>query len=295
MLRRAWGSPEPRVNAAFAPAHCGDPTYSYHTYSPRPYLNFSLFFFFPNRGFLPLQRAMAGTTTDPYTAPSPLLPMHHPTMTQHDYRFPRRPDDAGPRKSDLHGAYTPARSTLTSTSMAAPPRISTATAAAATSAAAPATMMGAAAPGASRSGASGASGASRSGAGLHDARLDQPLTHGGVHQNLLRTAAFQPFQQSAAREAQNLDDMQRQDPLATQVWKFYARTKQFLPAQERMENLTWRMMHVKLQSARALSALKYVSFPRPWGGDFLLFLFLFLCGLLCRSFVRSFLVLWEKS
>ncbi|KAK4145320.1 uncharacterized protein C8A04DRAFT_26828 [Dichotomopilus funicola] len=190
---------------------------------------------------------MAGTTTDPFAASSPLVPMHHPTMTQHDYRFPRRPDDAGPRKSDLHGAYTPApaRSTMTSTPMAAPPRISTT--------AASATMM-AAAPGTSRSGASGAS---RSGAGLHDARLDQPLTHGGVHQNLLRTAAFPAFQQSAAREAQNLDDMQRQDPLATQVWKFYARTKQFLPAQERMENLTWRMMHVKLQSARAAAnALK---------------------------------------
>jgi hypothetical protein len=55
--------------------------------------------------------------------------------------------------------------------------------------------------------------------------------------------------------------MQRQDPLATEIWKFYARTKQLLPAQERMENLTWRMMHLKLQRTKAANAIKYVFFP----------------------------------
>jgi GATA-binding protein len=92
--------------------------------------------------------------------------------------------------------------------------------------------------------------------GLRDSRLDLPLTHGGAHPDLLRSAAFPPFQQSAARERQNLEEMQRQDPLATQIWKFYARTKQALPAQERMENLTWRMMHVKLLRTRAANAIK---------------------------------------
>jgi GATA-binding protein len=94
--------------------------------------------------------------------------------------------------------------------------------------------------------------------GLRESRLDLPLTHGAAHPDMLRSAAFQPFQQNMMREGQSLDEMQRQDPLATQIWKFYARTKQLLPAQERMENLTWRMMHLKLQRTRAANAIKYV-------------------------------------
>ncbi|KAK1145858.1 Sodium- and chloride-dependent GABA transporter 1 [Aspergillus melleus] len=43
------------------------------------------------------------------------------------------------------------------------------------------------------------------------------------------------------------DEMQRQDPLATQIWKLYSRTKAQLPNQERMENLTWRMMAMSLK------------------------------------------------
>jgi len=92
--------------------------------------------------------------------------------------------------------------------------------------------------------------------GLYDSRFDLPLTHGGANPDLLRAAAFPPFQQSARREVQNMEEMQRQDPLATQIWKFYAKTKQLLPAQERMENLTWRMMHLKLQRTRAANAIK---------------------------------------
>ncbi|OKL62271.1 Nitrogen regulatory protein areA [Talaromyces atroroseus] len=41
--------------------------------------------------------------------------------------------------------------------------------------------------------------------------------------------------------------MQRKDPLATQIWKLYSRTKSQLPNQERMENLTWRMMAMSLK------------------------------------------------
>ncbi|KAF9244889.1 hypothetical protein BU15DRAFT_85738 [Melanogaster broomeanus] len=42
----------------------------------------------------------------------------------------------------------------------------------------------------------------------------------------------------------------RQDPLATQVWKMYARTKANLPHAQRMENLTWRMMALALKKKR---------------------------------------------
>ncbi|KAF8493597.1 hypothetical protein JB92DRAFT_1163562 [Gautieria morchelliformis] len=42
----------------------------------------------------------------------------------------------------------------------------------------------------------------------------------------------------------------REDPLATQVWKMYARTKAGLPHAQRMENLTWRMMALALRRKR---------------------------------------------
>ncbi|KAK2765059.1 hypothetical protein FQN54_008758 [Arachnomyces sp. PD_36] len=41
--------------------------------------------------------------------------------------------------------------------------------------------------------------------------------------------------------------MQKKDPLATQIWKMYTRTKSQLPNQQRMENLTWRMMAMSLR------------------------------------------------
>ncbi|GKZ39664.1 hypothetical protein AbraIFM66950_000856 [Aspergillus brasiliensis] len=65
------------------------------------------------------------------------------------------------------------------------------------------------------------------------------------------------------------DEMQRKDPLATQIWKLYSRTKAQLPNQERMENLTWRMMAMSLkrkereraQQSRSASARNSVSGP----------------------------------
>lgn len=46
------------------------------------------------------------------------------------------------------------------------------------------------------------------------------------------------------------DKMAREDPLATQVWKMYARQKASLPHAHRMENLTWRMMALALKKKK---------------------------------------------
>ncbi|KAK3298307.1 uncharacterized protein B0H64DRAFT_318741 [Chaetomium fimeti] len=173
---------------------------------------------------------MAATATDPFAASSPLSSMH-PTMTEHDFRFPRRPGDAAPgnRRPDRfdqdRASTSGARMATMSSTTTGTPRIMT-------------------------------TGPTGQRSGLRESRLDLPLTHGAAHPDMLRSAAFQPFQQNMMREGQSLDEMQRQDPLATQIWKFYARTKQLLPAQERMENLTWRMMHLKLQRTRAANAIK---------------------------------------
>ncbi|WRT66253.1 uncharacterized protein IL334_003206 [Kwoniella shivajii] len=43
------------------------------------------------------------------------------------------------------------------------------------------------------------------------------------------------------------EQMAKKDPLATQVWKAYARAREVLPNGQRMENLTWRMMHLTLK------------------------------------------------
>ncbi|OCH95101.1 hypothetical protein OBBRIDRAFT_810024 [Obba rivulosa] len=46
------------------------------------------------------------------------------------------------------------------------------------------------------------------------------------------------------------EKLAREDPLATQVWKMYARTKATLPHAQRMENLTWRMMALALKKKK---------------------------------------------
>ncbi|SPQ19625.1 fbf5a195-4757-4b89-9d3a-d0cf9488a701 [Thermothielavioides terrestris] len=179
----------------------------------------------------------ASTTTNSFAASSPLAPMH-PTMTEHDFRFPRRPADAAATGSRKPDRFDHGRSPVAGAKTMPPSTTATAaTAAAATAAAA------AARPSSLRA------------AEFHHNHRP-PLTHGGAHPDLLRAAAFPPFQQIVARETQNLEEMQKRDPLAIQVWRFYAKTKLLLPAQERMENLTWRMMHLKLHGARAANALK---------------------------------------
>jgi GATA-binding protein, other eukaryote len=43
------------------------------------------------------------------------------------------------------------------------------------------------------------------------------------------------------------EKLAKEDPLATQMWKMYARTKAHLPHAQRMENITWRMMALELR------------------------------------------------
>ena len=56
-------------------------------------------------------------------------------------------------------------------------------------------------------------------------------------------------QSAILEDAVNRDaaKMANEDPLATQVWKWFARTKAGLPHAQRMENLTWRMMALALK------------------------------------------------
>ena len=52
---------------------------------------------------------------------------------------------------------------------------------------------------------------------------------------------------SAETDLFDADVVARDDPLATQVWRMYAKQRDMLPNATRMENLTWRMMALKLR------------------------------------------------
>ena len=79
----------------------------------------------------------------------------------------------------------------------------------------------------------------------HDLNTPEEKTR----KELLRDAFFPNW----STDASNTDDladpqeMQKKDPIGIQVWKLYSRTKKQLPNQERMDNLTWRMMSMNLK------------------------------------------------
>lgn len=67
----------------------------------------------------------------------------------------------------------------------------------------------------------------------------------GAHDGVLGDSIFPEMQPGLGGE--NPEELQRQDPLAAQIWRLYTKTKAQLPNQERMENLTWRMMAMSLK------------------------------------------------
>ncbi|KAF6838867.1 GATA zinc finger [Colletotrichum plurivorum] len=140
---------------------------------------------------------MAASISSPISTSSPFTSMN-PTTTEHDYRFPRRPDDhaAVMSHSQAHSKNSP----------------------------------------------------SELPAGLRDLRLDLTAAlYPNAHDDFLRNSAFPPFQKADMQSTQSPEEMQKEDPLATQVWKFFSKTKHMLPNQQRMENLTWRMMTLNLR------------------------------------------------
>ncbi|RCI09494.1 hypothetical protein L249_3962 [Ophiocordyceps polyrhachis-furcata BCC 54312] len=116
-------------------------------------------------------------STSSSTATSRPLVASHPTTTEHDFRFPRRPDPDPPNG------------------------------------------------------------------------LDADTRPSG--DDVLGTALFPSLMTDSA---DSVDQLQRDDPLVTQVWKFFKTTKQQLPNQHRMENLTWRMMSLNLLRQKHVDA-----------------------------------------
>ncbi|KAK4198451.1 putative nitrogen catabolic enzyme regulatory protein area [Triangularia verruculosa] len=158
---------------------------------------------------------MAASTATPFSTMSPFSSMN-PTVTEHDYRFPRRPQDASHNqqlKSDRGRVTANAHTSQPITGQ----RIATTSATSSARPWDPAVLF------------------------------ESPTPYNGPFHGLLQSAAFPPFERTSPNVVQGFDEMQREDPLATQIWKLYAKTKQSLPNQNRLENLTWRAMHLKLQ------------------------------------------------
>ncbi|KAL8668689.1 MAG: hypothetical protein Q9168_006694 [Polycauliona sp. 1 TL-2023] len=79
-------------------------------------------------------------------------------------------------------------------------------------------------------------------------KLALSLENSQTQRNVLGNAVFPDWRDDAtSADLIHPDEMQKKDPLGTQIWKLYSRTKTQLPNQERMENLTWRMMAMNLK------------------------------------------------
>ncbi|EOA90664.1 uncharacterized protein SETTUDRAFT_158222 [Exserohilum turcica Et28A] len=73
-----------------------------------------------------------------------------------------------------------------------------------------------------------------------------------ARRGVLQDAIFPAFGNDAGApgpDADSPEQMQKNDPLGTQIWKLYSRAKTQLPNAERMENLTWRMMAMNMRRA----------------------------------------------
>lgn len=67
-------------------------------------------------------------------------------------------------------------------------------------------------------------------------------------------------------EQQELEDVKKNDPLSSQIWRMYTKAKDNLPNGSRLENLTWRMMALSLKKDQGPSSeqldLKHAN-PEP--------------------------------
>ncbi|KAF2499233.1 hypothetical protein BU16DRAFT_557564 [Lophium mytilinum] len=83
-----------------------------------------------------------------------------------------------------------------------------------------------------------------------DSKLDFPPSDAAARQGMLADSFFPTWSNDAAgANLDNPEEMQKNDPLATQIWKLYSKAKTQLPNAERMENLTWRMMAMSMKRA----------------------------------------------
>lgn len=91
--------------------------------------------------------------------------------------------------------------------------------------------------------------------GTDHCKVMENMAETKTREKLLHETFFPTWKNdTAGEELVSTDEMRKKDPLATQVWRLYNNTKLQLPNQERMKNLTWRMMSMSLRKGRQQSA-----------------------------------------
>lgn len=164
-----------------------------------------------------------------------------PTITAHDWRFPRRPDDeAADSGPDAMKFEQSEGSTISSCQNA-----------------------GTASPIINNKNSAATKDKTAARNPVKQLRFDLSDTISVAQRRLSEVEALHGFNDGLAGMSSSPEEMAKEDPLATQVWRFFAKAKQNLPNQERMENITWRMMAVSLrkQSQQARGSDKY-AYPK---------------------------------
>lgn len=96
-----------------------------------------------------------------------------------------------------------------------------------------------------------------------ESKLELSDSASAARQGVLDDTFF-PAWQDDAGDLDSPEEMQKKDPLGASIWKLYSRTRSQLPNQERMENLSWRMMSMNLRKQQRAHKKEYVVFsPSP--------------------------------
>ncbi|KAE9985361.1 hypothetical protein EG328_007614 [Venturia inaequalis] len=80
-----------------------------------------------------------------------------------------------------------------------------------------------------------------------NSKLELSPRDGAVRNGVLQEAYFPTWADDTAGGLDSPEELQKKDPLGTQIWKLYSKAKSQLPNAERMENLTWRIMSMNLR------------------------------------------------
>lgn len=148
-----------------------------------------------------------------------------PTITAHDWRFPRRPEDEQADSGADIMKFEQSEASPVSSSQ----------------------RTGTASPIITNKTQPGAKDKPAARNPLKQLRFDLSDTIDVAQRRLSEVEALHGFNDGLAGMSSSPEEMAKEDPLATQVWRFFAKAKQNLPNQERMENITWRMMAVSLR------------------------------------------------
>lgn len=95
---------------------------------------------------------------------------------------------------------------------------------------------------------------------LDSSKLDLSPSNSAAREGMLRETFFPRLQTDSVVDLDDPEEMQKKDPIGTQIWRLYNKQKSQMPNSERMENLTWRMMSMNLRRMRRQSAQLVASF-----------------------------------